>query len=397
MKRIIDKLSGATIGVKFSVGFVLLVFLFATTSIFFANDVPIYTKHDEWRGFPIFKKEAYFEFIRKHPVSKPNFQINALIPFSSTTIDEKNNLAPPGTSNGQFSHLLGTDGYNRDVFAGVIYGSRVVVWVGILSNLLAILVAIFFGSLAGYYSAKGWLLPRLNFWLFMLFEFGLLYFLLVNPYFKQVAHNTYLLVLIFILLNWMMLWLFFRLIKTDKHFIKIPVDFMVTKAIEIIQSIPGLLLLIALAAVLGGMNILKLTLLISFLRWPSLTRLVRGEVIKVKQSSFIESAQSLGLRNHQIVIRHILPNIFKQVMVAFAFGVGSSILMEAALSFLGLGLPPDQVTWGMLLSQARVNPTAWWLAVFPGLLISCMILSCYTLGNAISGQAKLKTSGESII
>ncbi|HMV24334.1 MAG TPA: ABC transporter permease, partial [Saprospiraceae bacterium] len=189
----------------------------------------------------------------------------------------------------------------------------------------------------------------------------------------------------------------YMLLRPQRKNFRLDIDLLITKSVEIFQSVPGLLLLLGISAVTGTMDVVKLTLLVSLLRWPGITRLVRGEVIKVRQSQFIESAKSLGVTDWRVIAKHILPNITRQIIVAFAFGVASSILLEASLSFLGLGLPPDQVTWGMLLSQSRTNPAAWWLAIFPGLMISLLILACYTVGNYLNNRTGETSSKEEII
>lgn len=343
------------------------------------NDVPIFVSYNGWHGFPIVEKPAYLHFIQTHQGVEANFKINPLFQYASTSIDYKHTLSAPFTG----GHLLGTDSYSRDVFAGLLNGSKIALLVGLFSNILAMVIALFLGSLAGFFSRSGLQFNRLKFFIALVLEIAIVYYFWMNPYVDSVLfqHNINLKWLSFLFINIVLVFGLSKLKWGKISTIRISIDLLIMKLIEIIQSVPGLLFLLAIASLVGTLNIFKLSLLIGFFRWPSMTRLVRGEVIKLKQETFIESAKALGLRDWQIILKHILPNIKQQLMVAFAFGVGSSILLEASLSFIGLGLPPDEVSWGLLLSQARSAPNAWWLAVFPGLLISLTIFACYTIGN----------------
>ena len=280
-------------------------------------------------------------------------------------------------------HLLGTDSYSRDVFAGLLNGSRIALWIGLFSNLLAMLIALILGSLAGYFSSSGLRANRMKFFIAIFLEIGIVYYLWINPFVDSIffQYDIFLKWLSFLFINIVLLFGLSKLKWSKGSNIRVSIDIIIMKLIEIIQSVPGLLFLLAIASLVGTLNVLKLSLLIGFFRWPSLTRLVRGEVIKLKQETFIESAKALGLKDFQIILKHILPNVKQQLLVAFAFGVGSSILLEASLSFIGLGLPPDEVSWGLLLSQARSAPNAWWLAIFPGLFISLTIFATYVIGS----------------
>lgn len=395
MKNIILYLRISPIRVKLAVGFMVVMLFFAVAGRFLANDVPIYVTHHKWTGFPVLEKSSYLSFKQDYANPKVQFQIKTPIPYAATSIDYTNGLVGPFNWKYGNRHLLGTDSYNRDVMAGLIYGSRVALLVGILSNLIALLIGIFLGSLSGYFGNNGVLIGRNYLLSFIFLEIILLYLILSNSFIEFYIPSFGFRMAIFLVFTYL---LAYKLFRQRGKLVRVPIDIIITKLLEVFQSIPGLMLLLGISAVVGTMSLLKLTFLVALLRWPAITRLVRAEVMKLKQNSFIETAKSLGIGDFRVIYRHIFPNIFNQLMVAFAFGVASSILMEAALSFLGLGLPPDQITWGLLLSQARTNPAAWWLALFPGLMISLIILSCYVIGNYLWGSSstKLKT-GESII
>lgn len=394
MKKLSEIYRSAPVRVKLAAAFIGVVLLFAIGGRFIANDVPIYFSHPKWSGFPVMNKASFLAFKQDFANPQPEEQLSPVIPYAATTIDYSNTLTGPGNWKYGNRHLLGTDSYNRDVLAGIIYGSRTALLIGLLSNVLAVLIGIFLGSFSGYYRQDGFVASRTGVVLFLLVEILLLYLLLINPFSGVYLPGWYTRAILFLMLSGVFAWILLR--PGQKNW-SIPVDFFVMKSIEIFQSIPGMLLLLGISAVTGSMNMLKLTLLVALLRWPAITKLVRGEVMKVRQFSYIESARAIGAGDLRIMLRHILPNISRQIIIAFAFGVASSILLEASLSFLGLGLPPDQVTWGMLLSQARTNPGAWWLAVFPGMMISMLILSCYTIGNYLNASSHDGGSAGSII
>jgi len=116
---------------------------------------------------------------------------------------------------------------------------------------------------------------------------------------------------------------------------------------------------------------------------------MRAEVFKMKELHYIQAAQVINLPSWTIITRHIIPFAFRPVMISFIFGVASAILAESSLSFLGIGLPPEQMNWGRLLAQSRSHFDAWWLVVFPGFAIFFTLLSLYVIGN--SWQRRLET------
>jgi peptide/nickel transport system permease protein len=117
--------------------------------------------------------------------------------------------------------------------------------------------------------------------------------------------------------------------------------------------------------------------------WVGIARFVRGEFLKVRAMDYVAAAQSLGASDSRIMLRHVLPNAIAPVLVSMSFGVAGAILTESALSFLGIGVPAQLVTWGSLLSVAQSNSSAWWLAVFPGAAIFVTVLAYNLLGDGL--------------
>jgi len=130
--------------------------------------------------------------------------------------------------------------------------------------------------------------------------------------------------------------------------------------------------------------VLTLVLIIGFTSWTEIARLVRAEMLKVRVSEFMLSAEASGIKIIRQVFRHALPNVIIPAITAITLGVASAILTESALSFLGVGVPADVVTWGSLLNEGRQNFSAWWLVVFPGIAIFTTVAAINILGDALS-------------
>ena len=161
------------------------------------------------------------------------------------------------------------------------------------------------------------------------------------------------------------------------------VDDVVSGVTVTLQAFPGLLLAIAVVAVLGP-GIYNVFLALGLVAWPSIARLVRGQTLALKEQQFVESARAVGASGRRIIFRHILPNCLGPLIVIVTLGVAGSILSEAALSFLGLGVQPPQPSWGSMLSAGKARmATAPWLTVFPGLAIFVTVLSLNLLGDGL--------------
>ena len=164
------------------------------------------------------------------------------------------------------------------------------------------------------------------------------------------------------------------------------VDAVISRLTEIMITFPTLFFVLAVLGLLRSSSLVPLVLVIGFTRWTDIARLVRAEVLKLKGLDFITASRALGLSDARILVRHLLPNALSPVLVAATFGVASAILIESALSFLGLGAAPPTASWGELLTQAHrylTHPGAWWLAVFPGLCIAATVLALHELGEAM--------------
>lgn len=159
------------------------------------------------------------------------------------------------------------------------------------------------------------------------------------------------------------------------------VDDIFMRIADIQLAFPFILLMLAVLAVVGS-GLKNLILVLGLTGWVSYARVVRGEVLSLREEEFIEAARSLGGSNARIIFKHILPNTLSSVIVVASFAVASTIISEATLSFLGLGVKPTTPTWGMILSEGREYiRQAWWLTTFPGIAIATTVLGINLLGD----------------
>ena len=228
-------------------------------------------------------------------------------------------LPPMWMAGGDASFPLGTDQLGRDLLSRLVHGARVSLAVGVLGTLVAVVVGVSLGAVAGFYGGT--------------------------------------------------------------------VDAVISRAIDTFMAIPFILLALAVVAVVGvqrggdgGVTLLVTVLGIS--GWADFARVARGETLMVRNLPFIESVRALGQRSFRILTRHVLPNIAAPITVLGALQVGTVIIAEASLSFVGLGVQPPGVTWGTMLADGRgYVATAWWLATFPGVAITLTVVASVLLGD----------------
>ena len=166
--------------------------------------------------------------------------------------------------------------------------------------------------------------------------------------------------------------------------IDLPIDLILIKLIEIRKSIPLVYLLLAATAIVHKQSILIMSLIIGCVVWVPFARHSRASTLALMEEGYVRSAKALGLGDFQIIYKHILKGILPQVLVVAAFAMSGAIVLEATLSFLGMGLPLEELTWGSMLAEAKQNPSAWWMAIFPGIGIFLTVLSCNIIGEHLS-------------
>lgn len=227
-------------------------------------------------------------------------------------IDLSNYLARPSGA-----HWLGTDVQGRDIWARLVFGARVSLTVGLISQGIALSLGVTLGLIAGYYG------------------------------------------------KW--------------------VDELVMRLADVTLAFPTLLLLIAMvAAFQPSMGVVFAT--IGVVGWAGMARLVRGQVLVVRQLEYVQAIRALGANDVRVILQHVLPNVIAPVVIAATLGVAGAIMAEAALSFLGLGVPAPTPSWGSMIADGRDLDQlrrAPWTSVFPGMAIGAAVLGFNLLGDAL--------------
>ena len=212
-------------------------------------------------------------------------------------------------------HWLGTDSVGRDVFARLVYGGRISLFVSALAVLISTTVGMTFGALSGFYGGA--------------------------------------------------------------------IDSIIMRLTDATLAIPSFLLILVAVSVFGS-SLANLVIAIGLTSWMTVTRLVRGDFLRLRDTEFVEAARSVGATNRRIILRHILPEVISPVIVASITYVGSVVLLEAALSYLGLGIQPPDASWGNMLSNAQEYMwTRPMLAVYPGLALLVTVVAFNYSGEAL--------------
>lgn len=240
-----------------------------------------------------------------------------------------------GTATGPSAdHLLGVDQRGRDVLSRVIYGARVSLLVAVVATALAALAGIVSGLLAGYF--RGW------------------------------------------------------------------IDTVVSRTVDVLLAIPYLLLATGLAAscslgdgCLGGAiepGLVVVIFVIAFTSWTYIARIVRGQVLSLREKEFVLASRSLGASHTRIVFREILPNLVAPIVVYATVLMPQVILYESALSFLGVGVGPRTPSWGQMIAEATsIFDTAWWFMLFPGIALLLTVLAFNLVGDALQDSLHPRT------
>jgi peptide/nickel transport system permease protein len=168
------------------------------------------------------------------------------------------------------------------------------------------------------------------------------------------------------------------------------VDDVISRVVDILMAFPGILLAIALVAVLGP-SLTNVVLALSVIGWVGYARLVRGQALRARELDFVHAARALGAGSPRVVLRHVLPTAFPAVVVQATLGMAGAIIAEASLSFLGLGVQPPTPSWGTMLDAGRAHLfDAPHLTIFPGLAIALLVLGFNFLGDGLRDRVDPK-------
>jgi peptide/nickel transport system permease protein len=163
------------------------------------------------------------------------------------------------------------------------------------------------------------------------------------------------------------------------------VDMLLMRLTDMVMTFPSLVIIITVAAAMGP-SVYNAMLVIGLLTWPSIARLVRGQFLSLREQQFVRAARSIGVANWEIVFKHIFPNTVSSIVVAITFGVATAILLEASLSFLGLGVQAPTPSWGNMLRDAQslnILEGMPWMWLPPGLMIALAVLSINFIGDGL--------------
>jgi ABC-type dipeptide/oligopeptide/nickel transport system permease subunit len=233
------------------------------------------------------------------------------------------------------AHPLGVDDLGRDIFARVLYGARVSLEVAFVATGVAVIIGTTIGTLAGFFS--GW------------------------------------------------------------------IDTALSRIMDVILAFPILLLAIGLSSActlgngcLGGLitpGRTTLIVVIALSSWPYIGRIIRGQVLSLREKEFVEAARAGGARDRTIIFREILPNLVAPIVVYSTLVIPQNILLEAALSFLGVGITPPRASWGQMLAEATpIYNTAWWYFAFPGGALLLTVLAFNLLGDGVRDALDPRTA-----
>jgi len=390
----------------YCIGFLLLIAILADV---IANEKPLVAKYKGEVVFPVFKEYAVNLGLARWGEDYQNvqwaeldydFSIFPPIPYTPQNVDYMNSETSPfakqDVKSFRWRHWLGTDELGRDVFSGMIHATRIAFSVGIISMGIATLIGIIMGSFAGFFGDNRLRMSRGRFYLNIVFLIiAYFYAFHVRSYaisdaaevstgamFGQVG-LTLLIFLGVMALGNLLAELFKRIPFFGKR-ISVPVDLMISRVIEVFVSVPRLFLIIAIVAVVKNPSLSIVMVIIGLTSWTGIARLIRGELLRVRSLEYIEAAQALGYNDTRTLLKHAIPNALSPVLIAIAFGIAGAVLIEAFLSFIGIGVPAETVTWGSLLNVSRQYTSLWWLAVFPGFAIFLTITFFNLIGEGLT-------------
>jgi peptide/nickel transport system permease protein len=162
------------------------------------------------------------------------------------------------------------------------------------------------------------------------------------------------------------------------------VDTVISRFVDAMMAIPVLLLAIALGSVLRGGSVWAVVLILGLVNWTYLARIVRAEVLSLREREFVEAARALGASDAAILVRHLLPNLVGPLLVFATLSMAGNILLESALSFLGVGIQPPTPSWGNMIQEGMAfYGSAWWISLFPGLAILVTVVSYNLVGDGL--------------
>lgn len=389
---------------KSAICIILLIALVGLMANFLSNDKPLFATYQGKNIFPALGFHSsilsiYGDTLPAQYIPWKSLEYDFVIwapnPFRPGINDLTQVQIPPLANPYQqkvpFKHYLGTNHKGEDVLAALIYGCRNLWIIAGLAMLIATCIGISSGLLSGYTKQTGLAITRAGLISFCFSLFISVFYLAISISYIQIASQQNELALgIHILRLFLLIIVSIAIGIALKHLLSkipffrssiiVPVDAMITRINELLTASPRIILIVALSAIAAGSE-KSVVIILGFTSWTGISRIVRAETIKLRQTGFIEAGIALGIPAWRIMLRHILPNLAAPLWVAICIGMGNLIMMEAALSFLGIGLPPNYVGWGSLLKDAYNHPSAWWLLTLPSIFLVVTIFSFLMAGE----------------
>ena len=307
-------------------------------------------------------------------------------------LQPEHGLLPPLSQNDGSYYILGTDYLGRDLLSGMIHGARVAFVVAFVSVCLSLLLGLSVGLIIGFYRDNGIrknLLQQLTIYILIIVE---LYYIISMM--KEGLNRYNIVPFLGLLVLGIGLEKAFAVLPIKKY--GVPLDIIMQRLFELREGLPGLFIILSIAAIVSSPSIYSVALIISILYWMTFARHARAETMHIKEEDYIMSAHSSGISDMRLLYYHILPNAMPSIFVIIAFTFGAVILLESSLSFLGIGLPVEEVSWGKILAGARRSPKAWWLAVFPGMAIFLVLFAFNNLADFFAQYQRRIDANENI-
>lgn len=354
--------------------FLMLTGLFSSL---ICNEKPLISKNEMGIAFPAmvdFGKD--WGFVSRNSTAGRNnytWAIYPLVRFSHNTIDRMNmdSSRPGSLSKNGHRHVLGTDKLGRDVLAGVIRGLFHCVRIGLLATFISMILGVVMGQAAVHYGDSGWRINGVQLIISICF-IVLGVYILLDCFLSEVGlnwvHWVYLVIL------FLLGFLYKSASRAPFQKFALPVDGIVMRFVEIRKSIPVMILLLAILPLFKNPSSINITIVLTALGWISFARYARAEGLNVSKTGYILVAKALGIGFWRTLVKHYWPNTKDTILVIFIFIFMGNIIIESSLSFLGIGLPADDMSFGTLISQGRRDMEAWWVTVFPGLTIFILLI-----------------------
>jgi ABC-type dipeptide/oligopeptide/nickel transport system permease subunit len=316
---------------------------------------------------------------------------------NSNALDEFGSAAPPSGS-----YLFGTDGLGRDVFSRVLYGAQVSLEVALIATALIVVIGVTMGMVAGYY--RGWVDTLLARTMDIILAFPVLLLALglgaACSFGKgciPINYDRVGLVLVLAGLLLAVATVAWRALRKQPEGTQRPRpgDLALAASPFGILVVVGLVMMFVVTTSRGALispGLPVVIFIIALAGVPYMARIIRGQVLSLREKEFVEAARSLGASDARIIFRHILPNLVAPIIVYTTLIIPVNILFEASLSFLGVGVQPPRASWGAMIADAiGIFDTAWWYMTFPGLALLLTVLAFNLVGDGLQDALNPRT------